>query len=87
MADGSHGSAARIGGRHNYRLHFVVGRILGESAALCLRGICPCAERLLQGLDSAGATLTVALYVYAKEQGEFEVAFASRRSFMILTSS
>ena len=33
----------------------------------------------------AGATLTVALYVYAKEQGEFEVAFAIAAILMILT--
>lgn len=32
----------------------------------------------------AGATLTVALYVYAKEQGEFEVAFAIAAILMIL---
>ena len=28
------------------------------------------------GVTSSGATLTVALYVYAKEQGEFQVAFS-----------
>ena len=37
------------------------------------------------GLTSSGATLTVALYVYAKEQGEFEVAFAIAAILMILT--
>ena len=37
------------------------------------------------GLHSAGATLTVALYVYAKEQGEFEVAFAIAAILMALT--
>ena len=37
------------------------------------------------GLTSAGATLTVALYVYAKENGEFEVAFAIAAILMILT--
>ena len=36
-------------------------------------------------LGSSGATLTVALYVYAKEQGEFEVAFAIAAILMILT--
>ena len=29
---------------------------------------------IFDGLSSPGATLTVALYVYAKEEGEFEVA-------------
>ena len=36
------------------------------------------------GLGSAGATLTVALYVYAKEQGEFGVAFAIAAILMVL---
>lgn len=31
-----------------------------------------------------GATLTVALYVYAKEQGEFGVAFAIAAILMVL---
>ena len=35
--------------------------------------------------NSAGATLTVALYVYAKEQGEFGVAFAIAAILMVLT--
>ena len=34
--------------------------------------------------NSAGATLTVALYVYAKEQGEFGVAFAIAAILMVL---
>ena len=38
----------------------------------------------IDGLGRAGATLTVALYVYAKEQGEFEVAFAIAAILMIL---
>ena len=37
------------------------------------------------GLEGAGATLTVALYVYAKEQGEFGVAFAIAAILMFLT--
>lgn len=36
-------------------------------------------------LENAGATLTVALYVYAKEQGEFGVAFAIAAILMLLT--
>ena len=36
------------------------------------------------GLHRPGATLTVALYVYAKEQGEFEVAFAIAAILMAL---
>ena len=40
---------------------------------------------MFEALTSPGATLTVALYVYAKEQGEFEVAFAIAAILMILT--
>lgn len=62
------------------------GRILGESAALLFTaGFAHALNGLLSGLKSAGATLTVALYVYAKEQGEFEVAFAIAAILMILT--
>ena len=39
----------------------------------------------MEGLTSPGATLTVALYVYAKEEGEFGVAFAIAAILMILT--
>ena len=62
------------------------GRILGESAALLFTaGFAHAVNGLFTGLRSAGATLTVALYVYAKEQGEFEVAFAIAASLMVLT--
>ena len=63
-----------------------VGRILGESAALLFTaGVAHTLNGLFDGLGSSGATLTVALYVYAKEQGEFEVAFAIAAILMILT--
>ena len=63
-----------------------VGRILGESAALLFTaGLAHALNGIWDGLTSAGATLTVALYVYAKENGEFEVAFAIAAILMILT--
>ena len=63
-----------------------VGRILGESAALLFTaGFAHALNGLINGLASPGATLTVALYVYAKEQGEFGVAFAIAAILMILT--
>lgn len=63
-----------------------IGRILGESAALLFTaGFAHSLSGFFDGLGSAGATLTVALYVYAKEQGEFEVAFAIAAILMILT--
>ncbi len=62
-----------------------VGRILGESAALLFTaGFAHIINGFIDGLGRAGATLTVALYVYAKEQGEFEVAFAIAAILMIL---
>lgn len=63
-----------------------VGRILGESAALLYTaGFAHVLNGLFDGLTSPGATLTVALYVYAKEQGEFGVAFAIAAILMVLT--
>lgn len=63
-----------------------VGRILGESAALLFTaGFAHALNGFFSGLGSSGASLTVALYVYAKEQGEFSVAFAIAAILMILT--
>ena len=63
-----------------------VGRILGESAALLFTaGFAHALNGFFDGLYSSGSTLTVALYVYAKEQGEFEVAFAIAAILMIMT--
>lgn len=63
-----------------------VGRILGESAALLYTaGFAHALYGMLDGLSAPGATLTVALYVYAKEQGEFNVAFAIAAILMVLT--
>ena len=63
-----------------------VGRILGESAALLFTaGFAHAIYGLFEGLVSPGATLTVALYVYAKEQGEFDAAFSIAAILMVLT--
>ena len=63
-----------------------IGRIVGESAALLFTaGFAHALNGFFTGLTSSGATLTVALYVYAKEHGEFEVAFAIAAILMILT--
>ena len=63
-----------------------VGRIVGESAALLFTaGFAHALNGYLEGLSSSGATLTVALYVYATEDGNFEVAFAIAAILMILT--
>lgn len=63
-----------------------VGRILGESAALLFTmGFAHTLNDFFTALSSSGATLTIALYVYAKEQGEFEVAFSIASILMVLT--
>ena len=63
-----------------------IGRILGESAALLFTaGFAHALNGIFEGLTSPGSSLTVALYVYAKEQGEFGVAFAIAAILMILT--
>ncbi|MBQ7835428.1 MAG: phosphate ABC transporter permease PstA [Ruminiclostridium sp.] len=63
-----------------------IGRIFGESAALLFTaGFAHALNGIFEGLTSPGATLTVALYVYAKEQGEFGVAFAIAAILMVLT--
>ncbi len=65
-----------------------VGRIVGESAALLFTA--GMANEIL-GIASAvkprnaGSSLTVALYMYAKERGEFEIAFAIAAILLILT--
>ena len=63
-----------------------VGRILGESAALLFTaGFAHVLNGFFEGLGSSGATLTVALYLYAAERGEFGVAFAIAAILMVLT--
>lgn len=63
-----------------------VGRILGETAALLYTaGFAHTLYNSLRAtLEGSGATLSVALYVYAKEQGEFNVAFAIAAILMAL---
>ena len=63
-----------------------VGRILGESAALLFTaGFAHVLNGFFTGLGSSGASLTVAMYVYAKDRGEFEAAFAIAAILLVLT--
>ena len=65
-----------------------VGRIVGESAALLFTA--GMANEIL-GLNEAvmpgksGSTLTVSLYMYAKERGDFDTAFAMAAILLFLT--
>lgn len=65
-----------------------VGRVVGESAALLFTA--GMANELLSAAEAvkpgnAGSSLTVSLYMYAKERGEFEVAFAIAAILLVLT--
>lgn len=65
-----------------------VGRIVGESAALLFTS--GMANEIIGFLSApkpnrAGSTLTVALYMYAKERGDFDIAFAIAVILLILT--
>ena len=62
-----------------------VGRIVGESAALLFTaGFGMVVNDFFTSLQSSSATLTVALYVYAGERGETDVAFAIAVILMVL---
>ena len=65
-----------------------VGRIVGESAALLFttgmsNALLAPWEAVLP--NRAGTTLTVAMYKFAKERGQFDVAFAIAAILLILT--
>ena len=63
-----------------------IGRIVGESAALLFTaGFGLVLNDFFTALNSSSATLTVALYVFASERGEIDVAFAIATILMILT--
>ena len=67
-----------------------VGRIVGESAALLFTaGMGMSLNSFFSSVEnfihSSGASLTVALYVYARERAEFDVAFAIAAILMLLT--
>ena len=63
-----------------------VGRILGESAALLFTaGSAHMLYGFWEGLHNAGATLTVALYFYAKESSDTGLVFAIAAILMLLT--
>ena len=63
-----------------------IGRIVGESAALLFTaGFGLVLNDFFTALESSSATLTVALYVYASERGETNVAFAIAVILMTLT--
>lgn len=66
------------------------GRVIGETAVLMYTaGLSTVMQNFnsLGGLvRSSGATLTVAMYVYAKERADFEAAFAVATVLLVLTA-
>ncbi len=65
-----------------------IGRVVGESAALLFTA--GMANEMLSMFGAvqpgnAGSSLTVALYMYAKERGQFDVAFAIAVILLMLT--
>ena len=63
-----------------------IGRIVGESAALLFTaGFGTVLYSFKEALTNSSATLTLALYLYANERGETDVAFAIAAILMALT--
>ena len=63
-----------------------VGRITGESAALLFTaGFGARLLGLFDALETSSSTLTVALYMYASEQGKYDAAFAIAVILLALT--
>lgn len=65
-----------------------IGRIVGESAALLFTaGMASEMLNIFQAVspNNAGSTLTVALYMYAKERADFDTAFAISAILLGLT--
>jgi phosphate transport system permease protein len=65
-----------------------VGRIIGESAALLFTA--GTANEILSFKEafsarSSGSSLSVSLYMYAKERGDFDTAFAIAAILLILS--
>ena len=63
-----------------------IGRIVGESAALLFTAgsATIIAGTIIEAYSRGGGTLSVALYIYAGERAEFEVAFAIAAILLIL---
>lgn len=60
--------------------------MLGESAALLFTaGFAHKLNGFIDALSSSGSTMTVALYVYAKEQGRFDVAFVIAAIMLLMS--
>jgi phosphate transport system permease protein len=65
-----------------------IGRMIGESAALLFTaGMANELHTLWEAClpETSGATLTVSLYLYAKERGDFDTAFAIAALLLLLT--
>ena len=63
-----------------------IGRIVGESAALLFTaGVgTVVADNIIKAFSRSGGTLSVALYMYVSERGEFDIGFAIAAILMLL---
>lgn len=63
-----------------------IGRIVGESAALLFTaGVgTVVADNIIKAFGRSGGTLSVALYMYVSERGEFDIGFAIAAILMLL---
>ncbi len=66
-----------------------VGRIVGESAALLFTAglAAGTVSNIIDAYSNSGGTLSVALYMYVAERGEFEVGFAIASILLLLVFS
>ncbi|MFQ9901208.1 MAG: phosphate ABC transporter permease PstA [Ruthenibacterium sp.] len=73
-------------GRHRHGCILSVGRIVGESAALLFTaGVgTVVASNIFAAFTRSGGSLSVALYMYVSERGEFDVGFAIAAILMVL---
>jgi phosphate transport system permease protein len=63
-----------------------IGRICGESAALLFTaGSASVMSSFFHAMQTSGATLSVALYMYTSERGKIDVGFAIAAILMLLT--
>ena len=63
-----------------------IGRIVGESAALLFTAglAAGSVNNIFNAYQNSGGTLSVALYLYAMERGEFEIAFGIAAVLIII---
>ena len=83
MADDKNGCAAECVGRNRNRLYTFRRKDRGRKRRTAFHRRINFFEAPLPG--NAGSTLTVSLYMYAKERGDFDTAFSIALILLVLT--